>query len=104
MQRLTLILIVFLLLYPLTYFALTRTAMYLNSYPGDPDPAAIYFLPMHIDYPDVLHQCPRLKKLHKAAVYFYYPVWWLDHHLLGGPDYYSGFTFDEVTDDDLWHE
>ena len=37
--------------------------------------------------PMVLFRSDRHKAVHKWLSYFYYPVWWVDHNVLGGEEY-----------------
>lgn len=66
------------LCYVLLYVALSRTSLYINRRDGI---RGFFYVPVRAS----MMRSPALEWVHGAASTFFFPVWVVDHRLLGGP-------------------
>lgn len=88
-SRLVRVVLCFVILYVGSYFALSRYSLEVLEGNGV---CGFYYVPCS---GDTLTEYRGLEELHQALVLFYYPIWALDHYLLGGP-YWAGIPMHGV--------
>lgn len=69
-----------LMLYVGSYFLLSRASRRIVEVHGI---EGFYYVPVKAE---VLMKDDFLASLHVVGYYVFYPVWWVDHKFLGGPD------------------